>query len=362
MIETKSIGVGLIGYGFAGKTFHAPLIRAVEGLSLLAIASSNADKVRKDFPGMSIFSSPVEMIAEDRIELVVIATPNDSHAPLARAALAAGKHVVIDKPFTLDMAEARELIALADSQKRLLSVFHNRRWDSDFLAAKFGVESGVLGTVTHFESHIDRFRPEVKDRWREHAVPGAGVWFDLAPHMADQALQLFGLPNGITANFMLQRPGAQAVDWAHVVLSYPGLRVVLQASMVVAGGSPRFVVHGDRGSLVKHGVDQQEAQLLAGVLPGTPGWGVDPDRMQIWDKAGECRSMPAPAGDHRRYYSAIRDCLQGTAPSVVPPIQALAVMAVIEAAIASAADGATKTLLLTEEETAAFTASRNKKT
>ena len=155
----------------------------------------------------------------------------------------------------------------------MLSVFHNRRWDSDFLAAKFGVESGVLGRVTHFESHIDRFRPEVRDRWRERAVPGAGVWFDLAPHLIDQALQLFGLPDGIGANFMLQRPGAQAVDWAHAVLNYPGLRVVLHASMIAAGGSPRFLVHGDKGSLVKHGIDQQEAQLLAGMHARRGGMG-----------------------------------------------------------------------------------------
>src|SRR6202012_6192796 len=189
MNETKSIGAGLIGYGVAGKSFHAPQIRAVEGLTLAAIASSDAAKVRKDFPGMQVFGSPDAMIAEPGIELIVIATPNDSHAPLARAALLAGKHAVIDKPFTLDMAEARDLIALAERQSRLLSVFHNRRWDSDFLAAKFGVESGVLGKVTHFESHIDRFRPEVRDRWRERRGLGAGVWYDLAPHMIDQALQ-----------------------------------------------------------------------------------------------------------------------------------------------------------------------------
>ena len=262
MTTSKPVGVGLIGYGFAGKTFHAPLIRAVDGLALRAIASSDAAKVKKDFPGMTVFANPADMIAADGIELIVIATPNDSHAPLARAALSAGRHVVIDKPFTLDMAEARELIALAERQSRLLSVFHNRRWDSDFLAAKFGVESGVLGTVTHFESHIDRFRPEVRDRWRERAEPGAGVWYDLAPHLIDQTLQLFGLPQSVQANFMLQRPGAQAVDWAHAVLTYPQHRAVLHASMIAAGGVPRFLVHGDKGSLVKNGIDQQEAQLL----------------------------------------------------------------------------------------------------
>jgi predicted dehydrogenase len=358
MIAEKSIGVGLIGYGFAGKTFHAPLIRAVDGLALQAIASSDAAKVKKDFPGISVFSDPAEMIAADGIELVVIATPNDSHAPLARAAMEAGKHVVVDKPFTLDMAEARDLMVLADRLSRLLSVFHNRRWDSDFLAAKFGVESGVLGRVTHFESHIDRFRPEVRDRWRERAGPGAGVWYDLAPHMIDQALQLFGLPQNVQANFLLQRPGAQAVDWAHAVLTYPEHRVVLHASMIAAGGVPRFLVHGDKGSLVKHGIDQQEAQLLEGMRPGATGWGVDSDRMQIWNAAGACRGMPTPAGDHRRYYAAIRDALLGKADNPVPPIQALAVMAVLEAAIVSAASGDRADIPVNEEERTAFAASR----
>lgn len=360
MNSSKTLGVGLIGYGFAGKTFHAPLIRAVEGLALRAVASSDAAKVKKDFPGAAVFADSKQMIEADGIDLVVIATPNDSHAPLARLALEAGRDVVIDKPFSLDMAEARELIALAERQARLLSVFHNRRWDSDFLAAKFGVESGVLGRVTHFESHIDRFRPEVRDRWRERSGPGAGVWYDLAPHLIDQTLCLFGLPDAVQANFLLQRPGAQAVDWAHAVLSYPHHRVVLHASMIAAGGSPRFLVHGDKGSLVKHGIDQQEAQLLSGMLPGNQGWGVDLDRMQIWNAAGECRGMPTPAGDHRRYYAGIRDALQGAAPNPVPPIQALAVMAVLEAAILSARSGEQKAIPLTTAEMTAFADSQNR--
>src|SRR5262249_2759585 len=177
---------------------------------LRAITSSDAGKVKKDFPGMPVFADAAEMFGRDEIDLIVIATPNDSHAPLARAAFAAGKHVVIDKPFTLDMAEARNPVTKAERRNLLLSVFHNRRWDSDFLAAKFGVDSGVLGRVTHFESHIDRFRPEVRDRWRERRGLGAGVWYDLAPHMIDQALQLFGLPEGVLGNLFLQRTGAQA--------------------------------------------------------------------------------------------------------------------------------------------------------
>ncbi|MBN9555621.1 MAG: oxidoreductase [Alphaproteobacteria bacterium] len=360
MNTEKDIGVGLVGYGFAGKTFHAPLIQAVDGLALRAIASGDVAKVRKDFPGMRVHADPAELMLADGVDLVVIATPNASHASLARAALTAGRHVVIDKPFALDMGEARALVALAEKQGCLLSVFHNRRWDSDFLAAKFGVESGVLGRVTHFESRIDRFQPDVRDCWRERDEPGAGIWYDLAPHMIDQALVLFGLPDSVRADFQMQRTDAKAVDWAHAVLDYPHHRVLLHASLIAAGGAPRFLVQGDKGSLVKTGSDPQEAQLLSGMRPGAQGWGVDLDRMQIWNAARECRGMPTPAGDHRRYYNSVRDALRGLAPLAVPPIQALAVMAVLEAALLSAEKGTRESVQLTEAERRAFVASRAK--
>jgi predicted dehydrogenase len=354
----EALGVGLIGYGFAGKTFHAPLIAAVEGMALSAIASSDDAKVRKDFPDMRVLADPKAMMAQKDIALIVVATPNDSHAPLARAALKAGKHVVIDKPFTLDMQEARDLMCLAERKDLLLSVFHNRRWDSDFLGARFGVESGVLGAVTHFESHIDRYRPQVRERWREQAVPGSGVWYDLSPHMIDQALTLFGLPDSIEANFAFERAGAKAVDWAHAVLTYPRLRVVLHASMLVTGGSARFLVHGDKGTLVKRGIDQQEAQALSGMKPGAPGWGEDPDPLLVWDVQGRCREMPTPPGDHRLYYANIRDALAGKAPNQVPAIQALAAMAVLEGGIEAAASGQRIAVPLTPEERATYQASR----
>ena len=355
----EALGVGLIGYGFAGKTFHAPLIAAVEGMALRAIASSDAAKVKKDFPDVKVFADPEAMMAEKDISLIVVATPNDSHAPLARAALEAGKHVVIDKPFTIDMKEARALMRLADEKGLLLSVFHNRRWDSDFLGVKFAMESGLLGAVTHFESHIDRYRPQVRDRWREQAMPGSGVWYDLSPHMIDQALTLFGLPETIEANFFFERPGAKAVDWANAILTYPRLRVVLHASMLAAGGSFKFLVHGDKGSLVKRGIDQQEAQALKGMKPGAPGWGEDPDPLLVWDSSGHCRQMPTPSGDHRLYFANIRDALAGKAQNQVPAIQALAVMAVLEGGIEAAASGQRITVPLAAEERAAYQASRS---
>ncbi|MCJ2138503.1 oxidoreductase [Methylobacterium sp. E-066] len=347
---TAPIRVGLIGYGYSGKTFHAPLIRAVPALDLRVVASSDPAKVRSDLPGMAVIADPAAVAASDDVNLVVIASPNDTHAPLARLALEAGKHVVVDKPFTLDLAEARGLVALARRQGRLLSVFHNRRWDSDFLSVRKAIADSVLGKVRHFESHFDRFRPQVRDRWREGAGPGGGIWYDLGPHLVDQALQLFGLPDRVTANLARLRTGARSDDWAHVVLEYPDLRAVLQASMLVAGGSPRFVVHGEAGSLVKQRLDIQEQQLLAGMVPGAPGWGEDPDGIAIHDCTGAVAHAPAVAGDQRRYYEGVaRQLTQGAIESSAA-LEALQVMACIEAALISARTGTSVALALTAEE------------
>ncbi|MCJ2059856.1 oxidoreductase [Methylobacterium sp. J-048] len=348
--ETAPIRVGLIGYGYSGKTFHAPLIRSVPALGLRVVGSRDPAKVRADLPGLVVVSDPAAVATAEGVDLVVIASPNDTHAPLARLALEAGKHVVVDKPFTLDLAEARGLVALARRHGRMLSVFHNRRWDSDFLSVRTAIADGVVGKVRHFESHFDRFRPQVRDRWREGAGPGGGIWYDLGPHLVDQAFQLFGLPERVTANLARLRPGARSDDWAHVVLEYPDLRAVLQASMLVAGGSPRFVVHGEAGSLVKQHLDIQEQQLLAGLAPGAPGWGADPDGLAIHDGTGAVTYAPAVAGDQRRYYEGVaRQLTQGAIESSAA-LEALQVMACIEAALISARTGTSVALALTAEE------------
>lgn len=230
LMSNNTINIALIGYGFVGKTFHAPLIRSVPGLNLAFVASRDEEKVKRDLPDVTVIASPEAAVQHPDVDLVVIASPNATHAPLARLALNAGKHVVVDKPFTLDMQEARELIALAEEKQRLLSVFHNRRWDSDYLGIRQVIEQGTLGAVKHFESHFDRFRPEVRVRWREQNVPGSGLWFDLGPHLIDQALQLFGLPQSVQGNIATLRDGAEINDWAHVVLNYPAHKVILHCS------------------------------------------------------------------------------------------------------------------------------------
>jgi predicted dehydrogenase len=353
------IRLGLIGYGYAGKTFHAPLICATPGLELAAIASRDAAKVHANLPHIRVHDTPAALIADDSVDVVVIATPNDTHAPLAAAALKAGKHVVIDKPMALDLAEARALLALADQSPGHLSVFHNRRWDSDYLAVKQAIDAGTIGEVMHFESHIDRYRPAVRDRWRESAGPGAGIWYDLGPHLVDQALQLFGLPERVHAGLAIQRAGGLSDDWAHVRLDYGARQVIVHASMLVAGGARRFVAHGTHGSLIKAGADRQEAQLLAGLTPGAAGWGDDADPLTVIDVHGDARALPVAAGDQRRYYAALRDAVAGESPWPVTPIEALAVMAVIDAGFASQREGRALPLPLTDAERTAFAAARS---
>ncbi len=346
-----TVRVGLIGYGYAAKTFHAPMITATPGLELVTVASSRAADVHADHPGVDVVDAD-GLITRGDLDLVVIASPNDTHRPLAEAALRAGRHVVVDKPFTLSLQDARAVLATADRCQRIASVFQNRRWDSDYLGIKQVIDGGFIGEVAHFESHIDRYRPNPRDRWRENPGPGAGLWFDLGPHLADQALQLFGLPEAVTADFACLRDGSRTDDWAHVILDYPRCRVVLHASMLAAGAHTRFVAHGTAGSVVKHGSDIQEDQLKAGISPGAPGWGEDPEDMLLYDAAGRRHFLPTPAGDQLQYYRELTRAITADGPNPVPPHQILAVMAVIEAAQRSAQTGRRTELALSPDERA----------
>jgi len=286
---------------------------------------------------------------------VVIATPNESHFPLAAAALRAGKHVVVDKPFTVTLAEARSLAEIAREQRRVLSVFHNRRWESEVLAAKEILRNGVLGEVSHYECDMDRFRPAVRQRWREDPGPGAGLWFDLGPHLIDQALYLFGLPDSVNASFATLRDGGLTDDWAHVQLNYKRLRVVLHASLLVAGGGPRSVLHGTRGSWAKFGADVQERQLQSGMSPSDPAFGYDASPGVVFDGvSGLQRETPSPRGDQRGFYVAMRDAILGKSAPPISVRDAVAVMAILEASFESGRCGQVLPILLTKEELAAW--------
>lgn len=348
----RTICVGLIGYGFAGKTFHAPLIQSVPGLTLSVVGSSKREDLQAKYPGV-IVCSATEVPTHPDVDLVVIASPNESHFPLAAAAMRAGKDVVIDKPFTVTLAEARSLAEIAKQHNRLLSVFHNRRWDSEILATQAILQTGVLGEVSHYESHLDRFRPVVRQRWREDPGPGAGLWFDLGPHLIDQALHLFGLPHSVNASFGILREGGLTDDWAHVQLNYDRLRVILHASLLVSGGGPRSVLHGTRGSWAKFGADVQERQLMNGMLPSDSKFGYDPNPGIVYDGAtGEQTEVPSPVGNQSGYYAGIRDAILGKCPVPVPVKDAIAGMAILETSFDSGARGQVLPLPLTSEERA----------
>ena len=341
---SDSIRVGLIGYGYASKTFHAPLIAGTPGMALAAVSSSDATKVHADWPGVPVVSEPKHLFNDPNIDLIVIPTPNDTHFPLAKAALEAGKHVVVDKPFTVTLSQARELDALAKSLGRLLSVFHNRRWDSDFLTVKALLSEGTLGEITFFESHFDRFRPQVRNRWREQAGPGSGIWYDLAPHLLDQAVNLFGLPVSMTVDLAQLRPGAQTTDYFHAVLSYPQRRIVLHGTMVAAAESARYILHGTRGSYVKFGLDPQEERLKNGERLPQEDWGYDMRAGVVTLVEGETlveETLLTIPGNYPAYYAAVRDALNGTGENPVPASQAIQIMELIELGIESAKHRAT---------------------
>jgi predicted dehydrogenase len=335
------VRVGLIGYGYVGKTLHAPLIRSVPGLELTMVASSKPEAVRQDFPGAQVLRDPMAVAIHPDLDLIVIASPNDSHFPLSAAALQAGKHVVCDKPFTLTLAEAEALADLAQQHGKLLSVFHNRRWESEALATRAVIASGMLGEISLLEAHMDRYRPAVRKRWRESAGPGAGLWFDLGPHLIDQALQQFGMPETVFAQLAVQRDGGETDDWAHVVLAYKKTRVILHATLLAAGGgAPRTVVHGTRGSWSKFGIDLQEAQLKEGMRPDAPGFGDDPDPGWFYEAPGaKPIPIPAPAANQRDYYVAVLAAIRGVGANPVTPEEAVAVMAVLETCYHSAREG-----------------------
>lgn len=336
---SDNIRVGLIGYGYASKTFHAPLIVGTPGMTLAAVSSSDASKVHADWPNVTVVSDPKQLFNDPSLDLIVIPTPNDTHFPLARAAMEAGKHVVVDKPFTVTLSQARELEAMAKSRGLVLSVFHNRRWDSDFLTLKGLIAEGKLGEVSYFESHFDRYRPQVRNRWREQAGPGNGIWYDLGPHLIDQALVLFGVPVSITVDMAQLRPDAQTTDYFHAVLTYPQRRVVLHSTMLAAAESARYIVHGTRGSYVKFGLDPQEDRLKAGERPPLEDWGYDMRdgvlTLAVGDELDAQTLLTVP-GNYPAYYAAIRDALNGQGENPVPASQAIRVMELIELGIESA--------------------------
>ncbi len=333
----NDIGVGLIGYGLGGRAFHAPYVAVTPGMTLRSVVSRDAAKVQADLPDMHVVPSVEALLAEPGIDLMIVSSPDALHAAHAHAAIAAGKHVLVDKPFATTLADARGVAAAAEAGGRLLTVFHNRRWDADFLTLRQLIADGRLGRVIQFESRFDRWRPIPAAVWKEQRTGGS--WLDLGPHLVDQALQLFGRPHGVQADIATLRDGATAPDYFHVVLHYPDRRAILQSSKLVADHAVRFAVHGTAGSWIKHGIDPQEQAALAGQRPSGDGWGIDPDAGRLRSADGTETQTPNLPGDYPGFWRALAAAIRGEGPNPVPASEALEVMEILDAGLRSAADG-----------------------
>lgn len=338
---TNPLNVGLIGFGLAGQVFHAPLIHANAHLRLTHIVQRHGYESEKKYPQAKVMRHVDELFAEPGVDLVVVATPNTSHFELAAKALHAGKHVVVDKPFTITSADADELIALSRKVGRVLSVFQNRRWDGDFLTVRQILNQKRLGRLAEYESRFDRFRPALKaGAWREQAIPGAGVLFDLGSHLIDQAIVLFGRPQGIYADLRLQRDGAVAVDSFEVRLEYSALRVTLKAGSLVCEPSPRFVLYGTQGAYIKFDLDPQEEALKQGGSPVQLNWGAEPQ--EAWGTVTQCDGQmvrakyPTLPGCYPEYYTNVYRAITQKGELAVKPDEAREVIRLIELAQQSA--------------------------
>ncbi|MGV3538375.1 MAG: oxidoreductase [Rufibacter sp.] len=346
--DFKTIHVGLVGFGMAGQVFHAPFVHSVPGLELVRIRESreeNIQLVHARYPKAKVSARVEDILEDDEIDLVVVATPNNSHFELAQKALLAGKHVVVEKPFTPTSAQASELIALAKEQQKILTVYHNRRWDSDFKTVQKVITSGMLGEVVEYKAHFDRYRVATRpNTWKEEEAPGSGLLYDLGSHLIDQVLVLFGLPKEVWADLQVQRPQSQIIDKFEARFYYDRLTVSLAAGFLVREPAPRYILHGLKGSFLKYGMDVQEEALKNGQFPDeASAWGLEPE--SIWGQIntdfqglhvkGKITSEP---GDYRGFYENVRDVLNGAAEPSVRPEQAKDVIHLIEKCMLSASE------------------------
>ena len=331
------LNVGIVGFGLSGQVFHAPFIDVSPFFNLHTIVSKGTLAGEK-YPSAHVNPSFEDMLTQPEIDLVIICSPNSLHFTHARAALLAGKHVIVEKPFTVSSNEARDLIEISNKSGKLVFPFHNRRWDSDLLTLKYIIEHGLLGKVVEYESRFDRFTPEIsRAAWRYQQVEGGGTLFDLGIHLIDQAVSLFGAPEGVFARLFNQRKGSITDDSFDLKLIYPDLNVTLRGSVFVKEPGPRFQVHGTLGSFVKYGLDSQEAQLRLGKKPGSRGYGVEPASQQgilntvLPGKVFRGRYKTFP-GNYMEFFNNVYSVIVYGAEMIIKPEDALLNIRIIEAA------------------------------
>ena len=312
---SPTVKVGLVGFGISAKVFHAPFITTVPGYELVSVVERTKNDSQQLYPGVRIVRSIEELLADASIELVVITTPNETHLPYTLQALAAQKHVVLEKPFANSSGEAKQMVEAAKKSGRILSVYQNRRYVSDFITIREILEKRLLGDIHQFIAHYHRYRAEAKpNAWREDIRPGSGVLFDLGPHLIDQVLYLFGIPQTIYADIRKQRPHARVDDYFDIELNYGFLKVMLHAGMLVREAGPRYMIHGINGSFVKYGEDTQEAALRAGQPPTGDTWGHEPEHFHGLlhteiNGAIVKEVYPSKPGNYGNYYRSLYDSI-----------------------------------------------------
>jgi predicted dehydrogenase len=337
----ERIKTGIIGFGLSGRVFHAPFIHTHPGFQLSHIVERHHHRSKDIYPTVHVVKDYHELLNKHELELIVITTPNTLHFPMAAACLKAGKHVVIEKPFTPTSQEADKLISLSEETGKQIFVYQNRRWDGDFLTIRKLIDKKVLGEILEYEAHFDRFRPEINtDAWREQKIPGAGVLYDLGSHLIDQALVLFGKPDAIRAHINKEREGSMVDDSFWVDLHYPGIKATLRAGMMVKNIKPRYVIRGRDGQFTKQGIDPQESRLKAGEMPVESNFGKeDPEYWGILKKSGEPAkvsvSIPTENGNYMAFYKNVYDSIRQNKPFPVRPDQARDVIFIIEKAFES---------------------------
>ncbi|GIO02794.1 scyllo-inositol 2-dehydrogenase (NADP(+)) [Brevibacillus halotolerans] len=342
----QKIGVGIVGYGPSATTFHVPFLQASGHYEIVAVLSSKPEKVRADLGDVQVASQLHELLQNPKVELVIITTPTSLHYEMVKEAIQAKVHIVVEKPFVVTTREADELIELNKLTGKVLSVYQNRRWDNDFLTIQRLYQEGRLGEIYHFESHYDRYRPEVRDRWRENAGPGSGILYDLGSHLLDQAIMMFGMPKAVTADVQAQRPEAKTDDYFHVILHYDRLRAILHAGMLTVQPGPRFQVHGDKGSYMKFGFDVQEGAIRDNQPLNAPNWGQEEkewygELTTMVEGKPVTEKIVSERGTYHRYYDQLYEAIRLGKHVPVHAEQARMNIFLIEAAFKSSREGRT---------------------
>ena len=337
----QRIKTALCSYGMSGKLFHAPFLHLHKGFDLYAAWERQNKLIRSDYPEVISYASYEEMLMDESIELMVINTPNYTHFDYAKKALLAGKHIVVEKPFCITVAECDELIVLAAEKKKLISVYQNRRWDSDFKTVQKIIEEGRLGRIAEAEIHLDRFNLELSPKLhKELPGPGAGILYDLGPHLIDQALHLFGMPQAIFADLAILRPVSKVDDYFELLLYYTDMRVRLKSGYLVREALPAYIIHGHKGSFIKPRADVQEDMLKAGQMPVNEDWGTEPESGQgilHTEIDGEIKreQIRSLQGNYQTYYNMLYRALTENEPLPVTAAEGRNVIYIIEKALES---------------------------